>query len=237
MTHLATTMGLDVRLQGRNNLYTIGLVVALMTGGVGRWFLNVAGVAALLPGLWLGAIGSTTFMFVAGMVLFEKSERTLDALIVTPLPIRTYLVSKVATLTGFALVESLIVLFVAHGIQGVAYVPLVLGIVFLGVLYTLAAVALVVSHTAVTDFLVPGGIVALTLLQLPFLHAFGFWTHPILYVVPTQATVVLMKGGFEPLAGWQWAYGIGYALTGIAAAAWWARRRFEIHIVQKGAGA
>lgn len=237
MNRLMSTVGLDVRLQARNNLYTIGIVVAALTGIIGRSFLGVTSVAALLPGLWLGAIGSTTFMFVAGMVLFEKGERTLDALIVTPLRIPTYMLSKVVTLTAFALVESLLVLFVAHGPGDVSFVPLVAGIVFLGVMYTLLAVAQVVAHTAVTDFLVPGGFLVLTVLQLPFLHAFGFWTHPALYVVPTQATVILMQGGFSPREPWQWAYGVGYSLMSIAAAAWLARRQFERHIVQKGAGA
>ncbi len=230
---LGATVALDIRLQARNYLYSIGVGVAVCLGLAARFFLEMPTVAALLPGLWLGAIGSTTFMFVAGMILLEKSERTVDALVVTPLPVTTYLTSKVVTLTGFAAIESLIVLVVAHGLAQVRLVPLLLGITFLGVMYTLAGIAQVASQASVTDFLVPGGIVALTILQIPFLDAFGFWSHPALYVIPTQATVVLMKGAFAGMEPWQWFYGIGYSLVSIVGASWLARRRFQRHMVEK----
>jgi hypothetical protein len=231
VTHLVDTAMLDLRLQARHKLFAVGIVVAVSAGIAARALLAVAAVSVLLPGIWLGAVGSTTFMFVAGMVLLEKGERTLDALIVTPLDVGTYLASKVLTLTGFALVESLIVLVLGHGIRGVSFGPLVLGITFLGAMYTLAGIAQVVTHSSVTDFLVPGAFVSLTLLQLPFLDAFGVWSHPLLYLVPTQATVVLMKGAFTDLSLWQWGYGVGYSSVSIGAAAWLAHRRFERHIV------
>ncbi|MEE2897927.1 MAG: ABC transporter permease, partial [Gemmatimonadota bacterium] len=110
-----------------------------------------------------------------------------------------------------------------------------LGIGFLGALYTLIALAQVVSQTSVTDLLVPGAFDSLTLLQLPVLDAFGVWSHPLLYLVPTQATVVLMKGAFTELVLWQWVYGVGYSVLAIGVAAFVARRRFERHIVAKGA--
>lgn len=226
-----------MRLQARNKLYVIGIGVSVTMGLAARFFLDSSVVAALLPGLWLGAVGSTTFLFVAGMILFEKGERTLDALIVTPLRVRTYLTSKVTTLVGFVMVEALILLLLAHGLAGVWLVPLLLGIAFLGVMYTLAGIAQVVSQTSATDFLVPGGVLTLTLLQIPFLDAFGIWSHPALYVIPTQATVVLMKGGFSELSPWQWLYGVGYSLVSICFVAWLARARFERHVVEKGATA
>ena len=233
MSHLVSTAMLDMRLQARNRLYVIGIVVALGLGLAGRFFLDSTVVAALLPGIWLGAIGSSTFLFVAGMILFEKGERTLDALIVTPLRPSTYLTSKVVTLAGFATIESLILLGLAHGLAGVSVVPLLLGIGFLGVLYTLVAIAQAVAQISVTDFLVPGGILTLTLLQVPFLDAFGIWSHPLLYLFPTQACVVLMKGAFSALSAWEWAYGVGYSLLSIAGAAAWARQRFQRFVIEK----
>ncbi|MEM7582763.1 MAG: hypothetical protein AAF560_05240 [Acidobacteriota bacterium] len=232
---LLATLALDVRLQARHALYPIGIVVALSIGLALRW-LERATVAALLPGLWLGAIGSTTFMFVAGMILFEKSERTVDALVVTPLPIPTYLTSKVVTLSGFALIESFIVLLLSHGVGNVAPLPLLLGIVALGVMYTLVGIIQVVSHHSVTDFLVPGGIVCLTVLQVPALDAFGVWFHPLLYLFPTQAPVMLMKGAFGELSTGQWLYGVGYSLGAIVVFAGWAHRRFQRCMVERRHG-
>ena len=52
-------------------------------------------------------------MFVASLVLLEKSEGTLQALRAAPLPTRTYLLSKVVSLTTFAIIESLVTYIVA----------------------------------------------------------------------------------------------------------------------------
>ena len=223
-----------MRLQARNKLYVIGIVTAIGIGLAARYFLESEAIAILVPGVLLGAIGSTTFMFVAGMVMFEKGERTLDALIVTPLSVGTYLGSKVITLTAFATVESLLMLILAHGPSGVSFFPLLLGVVFLGTIYTLVSIAQVVAQNTVTDFLVPGGIVTLTLLQVPALDAFGVWSHPLLYIFPTQATVVLMKGAFGELSGWQWGYGIGYSLISIAGIARLSHWRFQRFVIEQG---
>jgi hypothetical protein len=44
-----------------------------------------------------------------------------------------------------------------------------------------------------------------------------------------------MKGAFTELVLWQWVYGVGYSVLAIGVAAFVARRRFERHIVAKGA--
>ena len=75
--------------------------VALVVGLAARYFLDPEVVKLLLLVFFLGALLGTTYMFVAAMVLFEKGESTLDAVIVSPLPTRDYILSKVVTLTGF----------------------------------------------------------------------------------------------------------------------------------------
>jgi fluoroquinolone transport system permease protein len=231
--HLAVSLLLDARLQARNKLYAIGIGLALAIGVGARQFFSPDAAAALLPGVWLGAVGNTTFLFVAGMLLLEKGERTLDAIIVTPLRLPTYLASKVLTLSGFAAVESIIVLLLVHG-PGVDPLALGLGLLLLGAQYTLASIAQVVTCDSVNDFVIPFGAITMALLQLPSLDAFGIWSHPALYLVPTEAAVVLMRGGFRPLASWEWGYALGYGGLSLAALAWLAHARFVRHVVHRG---
>ena len=175
MTRLVSTLQLDVKLQSRNMLYHIGIGVALVLGLGARQFLDHDVIGFLLPVFFLGALGGTTFMFVTGMVLFEKGERTLDALTVTPLKTRDYLLSKVATLTAFGAVESLIVLLLAYGPADFNAAALLAGILVMGALYTLIGMAQVVRYDSVTEFLMPGAILVSAVLQLPFLHALDIW--------------------------------------------------------------
>jgi fluoroquinolone transport system permease protein len=215
-------------------LYHIGIGVALVPGLGARQFLDREVIGFLLPVFFLGALGGTTFMFVAGMVLFEKCERTLDALTVTPLKTRDYLLSKLATLTAFGAVESLIVLLLAYGPADFNAAALLAGILIMGALYTLIGIAQVVRYDSVTEFLMPGAILVSAVLQLPFLHALDIWPSPIWYVVPTQAPLLLMKGAFRPIATWEWFYAIGYSVVGLAASYRLAEGQFTKYIVRGG---
>lgn len=234
MRRLAATLRLDVQLQSRNLLYHIGVGVALAVGLAARYFLDPEVIRVLLPVFFLGALLGTTYMFVAAMVLFEKGERTLDAVIVSPLPTREYILSKVLTLTGFGLVESIIVLLLAYGFADFHMVPLLAGVLVMGALYALVGTAQVVRYDSVTEFLIPGAILAGMVLQLPFLHALDIWPSPIWYLVPTQAPLLLMKGAFQPIADWEWIYAVGYSFVALVAGYRLAESEFTKYIVRGG---
>ena len=179
MKRLVSTVLLDMKVQGRNKLYVIGIGVALVLGlSMGQLF-ETDTIRIMLPALFLGSLGGTTYMFVAGMVLFEKSERTNDALSVTPLRRRDYILSKTITLTAFATVESVIVLVTAFGVRGFNVAMLAAGILSMGALFTLIGLAQVVRYHSVTEFLVPGGIVINTIMLLPMFHILNIFPSPL----------------------------------------------------------
>ena len=72
----------------------------MLIGVAGRSFFPHDSLPIVLPVFFLLFLGGSTYIFVAGMIILERGERTLDALAVTPLGFREYLGSKVATLSA-----------------------------------------------------------------------------------------------------------------------------------------
>lgn len=221
---------LDVRLQSRARLYVIGIGVAVVTGVL---------VRALFPAEWLEralvaflflSTGGTTLLFGASMVLLERSEGTLLALRTSPLEIRHYLTSKVVTLTAFAVVESLVIYVVGAAPLSFAPLPLVLGLVLLNLLYALAGMALVAPHDNMTSFLMPSGLIAGAVLQMPAFWLIDVGPPELWYLFPSQAPLLLLLGAFEPLEPWQWAYALGVVGLATPLAIAWATQRFARHL-------
>jgi len=226
VSRLGATLRLDVTLQARSKLYAMGIGVAVLVGVICRFLLDPAHADRILPAFYLLGVGSTTYIFGAGLVLLEKSQGTLQALRATPLRTADYIGSKLITLTGFASIESAIVY--AIGFWGASFnpVPMVLGLAALGVMSTLIGVGQVAAHDTVTSFLMPGALLVGTVLQLPVFFILDVGPDLAWYLVPTQGPLLLMLAAFEPLQLWQWVYAVAMSLGAIAASAWWARRRF-----------
>ncbi|NDJ60883.1 MAG: ABC transporter permease [Chloroflexi bacterium] len=232
MTRLVSTMQLDVKLQIRNRFYHIVFGLALLNVIALPRIFGREQLAEVLPVLLLMIMSATTFLLVAGMVIFEKGERNLEALVITPVRNSEYLLSKLITLTALATVEAA---FIALLTYGLGFNPLLLfgGIIVLGLMYTLFGFILVVRYNTVTDFLVPAMLVILAL-QIPFLDALGMLSSPLFYLIPTQAPLLLMKAAFEPIEVWQLVYALAYAAVTIGVTFAWAQRAFNRFVILGG---
>lgn len=236
MKRFIATLKLDAMIQFRNRFYFIGLAVAIFFGvGLGQFFDRPT-VERLLPLMYLFAVGGTTMLYVAGLVLFEKDQRTLDAVIVSPMRTTEYLLSKVITLTFLASLESLGLLLIAYGPGGFNPFALFGGIALLGAMLTLIGFIMVLRFDSITDFLIPALVVG-GIMQMPFLHFIGLAEHLLWYLVPTTAPTLLMTAAWQPLELWQWVYAIGYSALILLVGYRWALSAFDKYIVlnQKGA--
>ena len=83
MSRLPAAVACDVRLQYRNGFYAAAAFVAVVLVVLLRW-LPPETLRLLLPALVLANMQVNTFYFVAGLVLLEKAEGSLEALVVTP---------------------------------------------------------------------------------------------------------------------------------------------------------
>ncbi len=232
MSTLTATLGLDVRMQARSRLYSIGIFVAVLMGLATRFAFSAESGGTVIACFFLLGTGGTTYFFSAALITMEKSEGTIAALRTSPLTSTSYILSKVLTLATFATVESAIVWgvgFFGRGVQ-VDPLPLFVGLVVLSVFQTLIGLGQVASYDSITAFIIPDGAIVGGVLQLPFFYALDVGPAWLWYAVPSHGPFLLMLGGSRELAPWQWAYGAAVSVVILVGAAWWARRRFRQHI-------
>ena len=234
MSRFASTLRLDLLLQKRYGFYYAGA------------FVTVVWVALLLPlpdsllDLAVPLIVFTDlavvgFFFIAGMVLFEKGEETLFALISTPLRFREYLASKLLTLTALALVISLVVAVAGYGLD-FNPVSFLLGVVLASLISALAGFITVAPFSSISGYLVPSSFV-LAPLGLPVFYFLDLSQSPIFYLLPTQGALLLLGSAFaQELALWQTAYAFIYGVLWIAGLWLLAHRAFDRHIVARKGG-
>lgn len=239
MTRLWNQFKTDVRVQFRNKLYHIGIVISALIAIVLSQLVNMEQLGLAFPALVVLIIGGTTMLYVAGMVIFEKDEGTIAATVITPLRDREYLMAKVCSLVMLATLETFISLAGAIAILSFKepiILPnplwLVLGILSIGTVFTLIGIALVVRYKTITDFLLPMAFVAVTL-QLPFLYFLGLVKHWSLLIIPTSAPTMVIMGAYRQLAGWEQIYAIAYTSILLVVLTFWAKAAFDKHIIEK----
>ena len=115
MQRLAATITLDLQLQWKNGFYyAVGFVLLC-------WLVVLTQLPEIdwgyvLPAIVFGNLVMVNFYFMAGLVLLEKGEGTLEAQVVTPLADWEYLVSKTVTLAALSLVEQFVIVGSAYGL-------------------------------------------------------------------------------------------------------------------------
>ncbi|CAM3824591.1 fluoroquinolone transporter permease [Kibdelosporangium persicum] len=189
------------------------------------------------PYVILGDLMIVGFFFVAAAVFFEKGERTLHALVATPLRFREYLASKVVTLTTLSVV---LAVFVATTTHGVHYdLPLlVLGATLGTILMLLLGFLTALPFTSVSDWFMPS-VLPIALFNLPIFHYSGLSDAAWFFLIPTQGPLMVLGAAFDQktLTAWQFAYSVGYPVL-FAAGMWLlAHRMFDKYLVAKTGGA
>ena len=184
MSRIRAALANDVRLQVRYGLYAVSVMMVVVWGAL----LGTAGRAVplstpmLLPPLVVLNLLITTFYFMASMVLFEKAEGVLAALIVTPMSGTTYLLSKAISLTLLATAETLLIAAVLF--DDVPWTRTIVASLLLGFLYTCGGFLAVVRYNSINEFL-PPSVLAVMVMLLPLVAHVGVlprWTmllHPV----------------------------------------------------------
>jgi fluoroquinolone transport system permease protein len=231
---LVATIRRDVALQARYRLYAVSVFVVVVLGGVLHLLPGAARADALLvvPAFVLFNVVVTTFYFVGALVLLERDEGTLTALVATPLRDAEYLLSKVITLTALAAVETLLVVLLLFGL-GFDWPLLLAGTMLLGALFVLVGFVSVVRYASIDRWLMPS-VPAVTALMLPALSHFGLVGEWLYYAHPAGPAFLLLRAasGAEVVAT-SVAFGRVGALAWVAVAFVWARRRYERHVVRE----
>ncbi|MEO3758117.1 fluoroquinolone transporter permease [Mycobacterium sp. B14F4] len=232
MTRLVSAVRLEVVLQNRQRF----LHAAMFSGLI--WLAVLlpmpSGLRAVAePYVLLGDIAIIGFFFIGGSVFFEKQERTLSAVISTPLRFGEYLAAKVSVLCALSLVVAVTVVTIAHG-QAYRPAPMLAGVLLGSVLMLLTGFITSLPFTSASDWFL-FGIVPIAVMNTPILHYSGLWPNPVLYAIPTQGPLMLLGAAFDQvhLAPWQVAYAIVYPLLCMAVLTEVARAMFDRHVIGK----
>ncbi len=228
MRQLVAILKLDLLMQQRYGFFYAGGFTLLVWLAVLRT-LPTTVLSRAVPVVIFLDLAIIGFYFIAGMILFEKDERTIFALIVTPLRFLDYLASKLITLTTLALIISFLLIILSPSAD------LNLGFAIAGTLST-SIISLLLGFIAVTPFsslstyLIPSQIYVITL-YLPMIHYFGWWQDPLFYLLPTQGSLLLLQGSYEPIELWQLIYALLSGLIWAIFLTLVARRSFDYHVV------
>jgi fluoroquinolone transport system permease protein len=224
---------MDVRLQTRYGFYYAAVFVALIWISVirtlPRQILSMAATLAVFVDL--GIVG---MMFIAGQVLFEKGERTLYVLVTTPLTFAEYLTAKLLSLTALAWLLSVVTVTMTYG-TGFSLLALTAGVIPMSVIGLLVGLITVAPHTSISNLTTVIPLPALVL-ALPLADYLGWVKTPLLYLSPTQGSMMLLQGAFSPVTGWRALGALAHQVVWIAVLVYWARARFDRHIVAREGG-
>ncbi|OBG22954.1 fluoroquinolone transporter permease [Mycolicibacterium celeriflavum] len=231
-TRWTSALRLEATLQYRQKFLHAGVFSGLM------WLAVLLAMPHSLrpvaePYVLFGDISIIGFFFIGGIVFFEKQERTIGAIVSTPLRFWEYLAAKLVVLVFVSLVVAVAVATISSGF-GYDLVRVVVGIVLGTLVMLLVSFISSLPFASVTDWFLAATI-PLAVLSLPILHYAGVWPNPVMYLIPSQGPLLLLASAFGQvtLAPWQVLYAVLYPLACVAGLCWAAKAAFDRYVIER----
>ncbi|GAB5902318.1 fluoroquinolone transporter permease [Mycobacteroides chelonae] len=235
MNRFAQALRLELMLQVRQKF----LHAAIFSGFI--WLAVLLPMSSSLrtaaePYILIGDISIIGFFFIAGTVFFEKQERTLGAVICTPLRFREYLAAKLAVLLAISVVVGVGVSTIANGFH-YRPLPLIVGVLLGALIMLLSGFVTSLPFASISDWFLSATI-PLAILTLPILGFSGVWSTPVLYAIPTYGPLLLFGVAFGQVTPTPWLvlYVVGYPVVCIAGLYWLCKGAFGKYVVAKSGG-
>jgi fluoroquinolone transport system permease protein len=232
MSRLASALRLELTLQVRQKFLHAGIFSGLIWLAVLLPMpVNLRPVAE--PYVLVGDISIIGFFFIGGIVFFEKQERTLGAIVSTPLRFWEYVAAKLIVLVLISLFLALTVATISSGL-GYDLAQVVVGVVLGTLVMLLVSFISSLPFASVTDWFLAATI-PLMVLSLPILFYSGVWPNPVLYLIPSQGPLLLLGSAFDQvtLAPWQVLYAVLYPLVCVAGLCWAAKAAFGRYVIER----
>ncbi|MCV7191966.1 fluoroquinolone export ABC transporter permease subunit [Mycolicibacterium brumae] len=233
MTRLATALRLELTLQYRQKFLHAGVFSGLI------WLAVLLPMPAGLrpvvePYVLAGDIAIIGFFFVGASVFFERQERTLSAVISTPLRFWEYLSAKLLVLLSISLFVALVVATVADGFT-YQPAPLIGGVVLGTLLMLVVGFITSLPFGSVTDWFLAATIPLALMLVPPLIYYSGLWPNPALYIVPTQGPILLLGAAFDQLtlSAGQAIYAVAYPLLSLTVLSVAAKAMFNHYVIER----
>ena len=232
---ISTALRYDVLFQFRHGFYYAYLVISIFYI-IALYLLPDSLRGQITVYVLFSDIAMIGFFFVGAIVLLEKGQNILQNIFATPLRLWEYFCAKTASLTLLALISALLIVFIVHGLIPNLFL-FILGLVLSAAFYTLFGMIVVANSRSVNDYF--GKALGLgILLSAPLMNYLGIFKSPFFYLLPSQATLIVLDLPFFDHAAWQIIYAFVCLLAWSGIASWIAYQRFYKFIILKsGAGA
>ena len=227
MKHLLSTTGWDLKLELRYQIVTITAIVTALY--IAIFQILPEGAEKVATALIFSDPAMLGFMFIGALLLFEKNAHTLKALAVSPLKPGIYIGAKVLSLSVIGLGASLIMAFAAHGFS-FNWLLFGIGVLYASIIFTLVGFIGVVRVETLNQYImiVP---LALTPFLLPLLNLFELTNSFWLFLIPSQAILLLMEGATSSISVWELLYGLFYPLPWIWIFYRWAEKAYRKYVL------
>ena len=236
MTRLLSALRLELTLQVRQKFLHAGVFSGLI------WLAVLLPMPDSLrpvaePYVLVGDIAIIGFMFIGATVFFEKQERTIGAIVSTPLRFWEYLAAKLTLLVLISLLVAIVVPTISHGF-GYRPLPLVVAVVLGTLLMLLVGFATSLPFASISDWFLAATIPLAVMTVPPVLYYSGVWPSPLAYVIPTTGPLLLLGEAFGQisLAPWQVGYALVYPMLCVVGLWWAAKALFVRHVVARSGG-
>ncbi|MFO7575923.1 MAG: hypothetical protein R6W67_12280 [Bacteroidales bacterium] len=169
------------------------------------------------------------FIFIGVMVLFEKQSETLTVMKITPVEPWQYIMSKLIALTLPALMIGM-AMGIAARIENLLL--LVTAIILASSLMLLLGFAGVVRIKTFNQYIL---VIPLFLapLSLPLISLFGLFESPVMWLIPTHATLMMFKATIMPVSTMELSIALIVALLMNLAAWTFALSSYRRYIIEE----
>lgn len=182
----------DVKFQFKYGFYLLYVIMTLMYIGIlyalPQSAKNMG--AALIIFSDPAALG---LFFMGAIVLFEKSERVLNSLFISPLKVHEYIAGKVLSLCLISTAVAVVIAYCA-GSASVKLLPLAVGVALGSVLFSLAGLIVAARISSLNQFILYSLPFELLLSAPPILFLFGF-DSALLQLHPAVVMIRLIMTG------------------------------------------
>ena len=209
----------------RNQMIAISLVVAAIYLGIFYLLSSLGSLENLLIVIIFNDPVIMGYLFAGVLLLFEKDQRTLDALSVVPLSLAAFLWSKALSLSLIATLTALLMVWIGYG-WDIHYLHFVTAVMGTSMMAVWLGCMIGVRASGFNGYLVRS-IGVLIPAALPLLSLFDVWNNPMLYLVPSFPGILLLKASFQSIAPWQYFYSYGYLLLAATLSFVWCRKLFR----------
>ena len=232
MSRLVSALRLELMLQVRQKFLHAGVFSGLI------WLAVLLPMPHSLrpvaePYVLVGDISIIGFFFIGGIVFFEKQERTLGAIVSTPLRFWEYLAAKLVVLVLISVFVAVTVATISSG-SAFDLAQMVVGVVLGTLVMLLVSFISSLPFASVTDWFLAATI-PLAVLSLPILFYSGVWPSPVVYLIPSQGPLLLLGSAFDQvtLAPWQVLYAVLYPLVCVVGLCWAAKSAFGRYVIER----